>query len=345
MFICNSRLFFVSALMVILASELLAWEYPTTKGRPALIVEVAPGVLFKGPQTTSPALYQSSDGVLSTPFSNTENIGWEPTVGMRASLQVMADNKQSMEFVYVGLYNWTRRKSSQEINGVGINTSPYETVDWASSDRIQWDIKTSFNSYDLCAWFHLTPRFEDYFSFSLLAGGRFINIVDTNTFFSFGATDLTIPSTDTDALIISALTSPASVLRAETDNWLRGGEIGFEVMCRPVSYFSWAIQLRGAGFVDDVSRSIYITDANNSVVIVDSQDNNETTRFSALGEFLPYVLIQNKQLYFRIMGTGTWIGNVSTTAPSFDKIRRVTDIKFQNTFTLAGGYVGIGYIF
>lgn len=305
------------------------WVYPQTKKRPVLILDVAPGVLFKGPSSKVSVLYNvDSDGNLTDPFGNTQRVNWDAAIGLRASAQVMANNKGSADFIYTGLFNWTRDKTAQDVdNGVGVLTSPYTTDDWQNADKIEWSTKTSFNSYELAMWHHITPRYEEIFSFSFMLGGRFINIIDTDLFFSF-----------------KTLAQKPSILRAETDNWLRGGGFGFEVACRPLSYLMWTVQLKGDFFADAIERNIRLTDDQNTNVVADTTDLDRTV-VAGLGEAVPALVIQNNRFFFKFTGTVTYIVNLSTTAPSFEKIRKITDIKTTPKFFLGGIYIGAGYIF
>lgn len=315
-------------------STIAAWEFPTTKGRPAFIVEVAPGFLLKGPKSHRSVLYKVSDGELTNPFGKTTKVDdWSPTVGMRASATLMANNKQAMEFLYMGLFNWTPEKAVTDSSGVGVNTEPYTTNDWDSATKIQWSTKDSYNSYQLGAWFYVTPRFEDYFSFGLTGGLRFFNIVDKDLFFAF-----------TDYLGIDEPPPIPSRMIATSDNWIRGGEFGVEVYCRLLSYFAWAIQARGGVGADFVNRKTYITDDSNATLVADIERSTKT-RVSGWGEFSPYVIFHNRNFYFRLQGVGTFIARVADSSKSFLKTRHVTDIKFENEYTVAGGFLGVGYIF
>lgn len=311
--------------------SLHGWEFPTTKGRPAVIFEASPGVYLKGPETHVSVLYQASGNTLTDPFGNQRKVNdWHPAVGVRASAQIMANNKQSMEFLYYGLFNWTPVKASEATNGVGVNTAPFTTDDWASADKVEWRTHTKYNSYELAAWFHLTPRYEDYFSFSVLAGGRFFQLEDIDTFFAFSS-------------LVEPIPTP-SEMRTSSDNWIRGAEVGLEVYCRPLSYLIWALQGRGGLGADTITRSIYLTDDNNTTLIAD-YDEDDHTLVSAWGEFIPYVIFQNNQLYFRFTGIFTYISKYSPSDLSFNKARKITDIKSKYKYILAGGFVGVGYVF
>ncbi len=308
---------------------LQSWEEPRTRERTAFVIEVGPGVLFKGPKSKLSALYQvDSQGNLTDPFGNTRSVDWQTGVGIRASAEVISHNKEGAEFLYTGLYNWTPyQAASNSTTGVGVLTSPYTTTDWEGAEKITWSTATSYNSYELIMWFYVTPRFENFFSFAVNFGGRFINIVDTDLFYSF-----------------YTQTSTPSELSAQTNNWLRGGEVGFEINVRPLSYFNWGVILKGAGFADSINRSIYLTDLDNTTVVADTNSYSETAA-SGLGEALPYIGIQNRYFTMKLLGDFVYIGNISTTAKSFNKIRKVTDIKFTNKFLLQGVFVDIGCVF
>ena len=217
------------ACVALLPSCVEGWDQPRTKGRTAFILEVGPGFLCKGPRSTTSVLYQvDTQGNLTDPFGSTRNVGWQTGVGLRASAQVLANNREGAEFLYTGLFNWTPFKTvTNDSNGVGVLTSPYTTTDWAGATEITWSTKTSYNSYEILIWYYVSPRFEDYFSIAVNFGGRFINIVDTDLFFSF-----------------ATIASTPSELKATTNNWLRGGEVGFEFSVRPLSYFNWGVILR-----------------------------------------------------------------------------------------------------
>ena len=329
MFTKKSIILPLLATLSILPPLLGGWENPTTKGRPAFIFEVGPGFLVKGKDSKVSVLYQvDGSGNLTDPFGNTQRVGYEVGVGLRALAQVMANNKESVEFIYTGLFNWTRQKGvSNTSTGVGVLTAPYTTTDWQSADKITWSSKTSYNSYDATMWWHLTPRYEDYFSFSLLAGARSINISDEDLFFSF-----------------KTLTAKPSQLKAISNNWLVGGEVGFEIYCRPLSFIAWAVQFRGAVLSDGVTRSIYLTDLANSTVVANT-DDDDARKIAGMGEAIPYIVLQNNKLYAKLLGSITYIGNISSSATSFKKTRKITDIKFSRKFLIAGAFLDIGYVF
>ena len=196
------------------------WEEPRTKGKIAFLLEVGPGFLYKGPTSTQSVLYQvDNNGNLTDPFGGTRKTGWQVGVGMRASAMVLANNKEAAEFLYTGLFNWTPFKSvTNTSTGVGILTSPYTTNDWQGASTINWSTRTKYNSYEILMWFFVTPRYENYFSLAVNFGGRFINITDRDHFTSFLAPETT-----------------PSQLTVETNNWLRGGEVGLQFNVRPLS--------------------------------------------------------------------------------------------------------------
>jgi len=94
----------------------------------------------------------------------------------------------------------------------------------------------------------VTPQRVDYFSFSYLAGFRYIYLRETMN-------------------LAFTKQEETSNYKVKAQNHLYGPQLGFVLEVNPTRCFSWLFQIKGAGFFNSVESDVFLGDIGNTITL------------------------------------------------------------------------------
>ncbi len=176
------------------------------------------------------------------------DFNWESAI--RADFIYMRNEKVSLELVYIYYFPWEGTKTVESDGTLFFPFKDLKTIDYVNADRAEAKYRSWVQNAELNYWGHASPRLVDYFSFSWLIGARFFYIKE-----NFDLAFTRGPETS-DYLV-------------GTKNFLYGLQLGWLFEVNPSSRWTWSIDLRGAGFLNDGRQTTFVGDEGNEVVLAD----------------------------------------------------------------------------
>ncbi|MES2344779.1 MAG: BBP7 family outer membrane beta-barrel protein [Chlamydiota bacterium] len=181
----------------------------------------------------------TSNSFYTKPELNTghlmHNFDWEP--GFRAGI-IFMQRRYSLEGSFLFLNEW---HSKSKVKGVSEKLSypfkkdsnPQVQLAFSLADRAWGEYKSQFWTADLNYWRHVTPRRMDYFSFSWLAGLRYVQLDEKS-----------------EVHFKKRLSREKSEYSIETKNYLPGPQVGLNIQVNPYRQWSWDFTGKIGGLVD-----------------------------------------------------------------------------------------------
>lgn len=186
---------------------------------------------------------------------------WNWKTGLYGNITYVSDACSSLEALYYYVFPWHGRRVA---GGFADLSFPFEdstfTNDFNNANFVEARYRSQLQNGEFNYWRHLTPRRINYFSASWICGFRFLYV---NEHFSLAFTQ----GTDT------------SDYRIHTKNYLYGAQLGFVFECNPSSRWTWAIIIKGAGFLNDARSFVFLGDQNNTLVLRDFEKKKYQAAF------------------------------------------------------------------
>jgi hypothetical protein len=182
---------------------------------------------------------ETFDNFYTEPKLGTRNLlhafDWEP--GFRVGA-IYKQRRCSIEGSYLFLNEW---HSKIKVSGHPLKLSypfkkdgnPAMLLAFSLADEAWGEYKSQFWTADLNYWRHVTPRRVDYFSFSWLAGVRYVQL-DEKSHVTFK----------------KILLDQKSIYAIESRNYLPGPQVGLNIQVNPYRQWSWDFTGKIGGLVD-----------------------------------------------------------------------------------------------
>ncbi len=216
--------------------------------------------IVKSDSDTSCTGCDDDDSVLSTGPLVSE-FDYEP--GFRVGAYYHPSERRSLELLYLDCGKW---HSEKEVNGDDDLSFPFKCCNYTHDFREASEAKAKYNSNFWTAefnyWRHVTPRFEDYFSVSWLAGLRYVNLHEKfNVAFLRDANE--------------------SHYRISVENYMPGIQLGGNVQFNPQRSWSWDLTAKIGVLVDIAEQKTYLGDYNDSVTLRNHEGEKTGATFLA----------------------------------------------------------------
>ncbi len=172
---------------------------------------------------------------------------YEP--GFRLGVYYRPYESHSYELLFLDCGDW---KSHKTVNANLTLSYPFDntgyTHDYNTASQVQSTYKSQMWTGEFNYWKHVTPRFENYFSFSWLAGLRYMDLSENM--------DL-------------AYSKPGylSHYTVATKNRMPGGQVGVDLQYNPQERLSWDVLAKVGFFVDWAEQKTYLGDLNDTVTL------------------------------------------------------------------------------
>ncbi len=252
-----------------------------------------------------------------------EKVKFNYVSGVRALVEMNLGQKNSIEAVYTGLFNWNNHGSATDSTYTfSVPTSPYLNEDWTDFYYFHYHYRSQLNSGELSYWRHVTPRYVNYFSFSWMIGLRYIDFRD-----SIHKNNGTGQVGDT-----------ASV---KAINRMGGAQVGLELQCNSSKRFTWAIQVKGGGYADFVSRKTIFNDLGNTELIVNSEQSRVKKDFTL--ELIPYIMYRINPIYLRLAYDRVILFNPVFAPRQLSAAKFVDEVYTHNYVNFQAVYASIGF--
>jgi hypothetical protein len=190
-------------------------------------------------------------------------------VAAYAEIEISPDNYNSFNLSYLGPLKILHRNlfnRTANVNLGQIFTAPYTTSDWGDLFRYEYKESMELNLFTAEYWYHLTPRFIDYFSCSLSAQARLLFLSD---YYDVKSSDGVLKN----------------LLNINIDDDMFGGWFGFHMNGRPLTRWAWNLEFGGGAYGNWVQKGIYLQDRGGTKVHQNSDLHSTDLSGSIDGEF------------------------------------------------------------
>ncbi len=210
------------------------------------------------PSSPSSPSVCTSNKVLSSERLQQE-FDFEP--GFRVGLSCMIDKCSTFEGNYLQIKEWEAQRC---VKGNSNLFFPFEnsnyTNDFFDADAVDATYQSRYCSAEVNYWRHLSPRRENYFSFSWIAGLRYMNIKETSKL---------------------AFTKRAdkSDFDVRTQNHLYGVQLGADLQMNPMRCLSWDFLAKVGACLNHASLKDFLGDNNNTTVLRNTSSRGDWGAF------------------------------------------------------------------
>jgi len=252
------------------------------------------------------------------------DMGFDP--GFRLTLKAYQEDFGTFTLRYLGLFKWTGEKNVHCPNNIRLpNKISFNTQDYLQADRAKGIYDSEFYTIDLNYWFHVTPRYVDYFSVSWTAGIRYLDIDEK----------LKLRFTKGDS---------RSQFRVKTSSRAGAAQIGADIHYNPYSVLTWGISARVGIMYNRGINKTRMTDQNNTVTL--RQFNVNDTNFGYMSEIFPFIEIRPiKQFQIRISYELLWFEGVVTADRQFNFGSASEDVNHNGSVIYHGLFAGMQFNF
>ncbi len=243
--------------------------------------------------------------------------------GVRGLIELNLGPKNSIDAIYTGLFNWNNSGSlTDSAKTLNVSTAPYSNVNWTDFYYFHYHYRSEFNSGELSYWRHVTPRYIDYFSFSWMLGLRYIDFRDS-------------------IHMNNGTGSVGDTAYVDVINRMGGAQAGLELQCNSSRRFTWAIQVKGGGYADFVSRKTVFNDLGNTKQIVNSKHDRVEKDYTL--ELIPYIMYRLNPVYFRLAYDRIILFNPVFAPRQLSEEKSVNSVYTHNYVNFQAVYASIGF--
>lgn len=256
---------------------------------------------------------------------------YEP--GYRAGLTYLPNYWMSIEGKFLYLRSATESRVIRGSNLYYPFCDLSSTTDYRAAVAARATYTTNFWDVELNYWWHMTPRWVDYFSVSLLGGLRYFNETES----------LSDKFSNT---ITGSSTLKRSTLKTWTENNIGGVQVGLNLQINPAHYFSWEINAKG-GLMENHARSgSFVRDQNNSVSLNHWKETKwQFGLFADLSAALVFSFARHFDFHigydFLILSN---LASAKDQLPSC-AFKRTHGLNVDSTVSVYGVYAGLGISF
>lgn len=177
-----------------------------------------------------------------------DDMEWE--YAFRVSAIYSGSECSSLEAQYTYYLPWC---ASETVTGGGV-ALPFDdnffTFDYFNADQAYVKYKSWLENGEINYWLHVTPQRADFFAFAWLFGFRFIYLKEK-------------------LLMQFTKRGDTSDYHIKTLNLLYGPQLGAVLEYNPNCSFTWAFEVKGAGFLNDAQNKTLLQDDNNFFTLRD----------------------------------------------------------------------------
>jgi|GEM_PF-2441361 len=188
---------------------------------------------------------------------------------------------------------------------------------------------SNFQTAEANYWEHVTPRRCNYFSYSWIAGFRYIDLDESLNIAFMRAGD-------------------RSTYSIKTSNDLYGGQFGLNIQVNPYPRWSWDFTLKGGIFANDAHQRTFLGDFNNRVALRDYGKSKTVAAYMGDGSVTLTAQLWN-HLNIHIGYEGIYLANLSLATEQLDKRCAVScceeskqKMNTKGDAFIQGGFAGIG---
>jgi hypothetical protein len=167
-----------------------------------------------------------------------------------AEIEISPDSYNSLDISYLGPLRILHRNLFNRTTSANLGqvfTDPFITDDWSNLYRYEYKDLMEINLFTGEYWYHITPRFVDYFSCSLSAQLRLQFLKD----------EYDVKSSD--GII-------RNLMNIKINDDMVGTWLGFRFNGRPVTRWSWDLVFGGAVYSSWIEKSFYLQDNGGSTI-------------------------------------------------------------------------------
>ena len=218
------------------------------------------------------------------------NMHFDP--GIRVSLKLFFGIHSTLALTYTGGFHWLGQETISCMQNLNLpGDLGKKSIDYHFANRAKTVYRSAFYITDLSYIKHVTPRYADHFSVSLIASLNFLQIDEKlNLYFSRN--------------------SQTSRFRVKTFNRTFGPSIGGILEYNP-SYFSlWGLNSQLGGLVNRGKQKTLMLDQGNTSVTIDAASSG--TNFAYFFKIYPYIEFRFVKFFnFKVSYEVLYIGRVA----------------------------------
>ena len=196
--------------------------------------------------------------------------------GIRGMIEVNPTRKDSLQFIYEGLFHWDNSGSLTSDNVFSVSTNPYENTDWTLFSTFSYQYKADLNWGEALYWRHITERYKDWFSFSCGGGLRYNDLRDRIYMVADGSNNAHVTAV----------------------NHMCGAEGALEFLITAVPLLSFGVQGKGAVYANVVRKGVCFQESDDTATIVSEKMTKTNAAYTI--EAMPYMLVQMNPFYLRV---------------------------------------------
>lgn len=256
-----------------------------------------------------------------------QNITPRYATGTRIQGELNPNPLETAQFVFIGFINWQQ-------NGLFIAPEkniyiPIEGIEgldnWQNIANLYYSYHDQIFSFELSYWRHLTPRFSDYFSFSILGGLRYIGLKDRLEY------------------LASQASEAQNTLRVQQNNRIIGVQTGLDINYRVTERFFWVNEFKFTLAPNFIEQQIFLTDDSPEAVVNDSEHYHLTATYG-----FDLVSTFSFHLGFLCFKAGVqWLSLFNIALSPYQVVagRDIDNINWNEIYTIKGVHVDAGFNF
>lgn len=249
--------------------------------------------------------------------------------GVRGFFTYNPNECSSFELTYTYFTPW---HGSEKVKGHEDLFFPFDhpafALDFINADEAKGKYRSEWMDAEINYWWHVTPRYINAFSFAWIFSGRWIYLRE-NFSLSF-----TRPPNTSD-------------YRTRTTNRLFGAQLGANFEWNPTCHWTWTVNVKGGGFLNDAHAHVFLGDEDNTVTLVNYSKDKWDDSWLIQGK-LQLTYWWNSTFNLHIAYEGMLLSGIAQ-AP--DQIQRKTTtitkhrIRTRDDVALDGASIGMSFDF
>jgi len=212
--------------------------------------------------------------------------------GVRVSAKLFYSIYSTWALTYTGGFHWKgeeKRHCPENLDLPG--TLGQTSVDYHYADRVQGVYNSDFYTIDLSYFYHMTPRYADYFSVSWMIGLRFLDLDEKLKLYYTKGND-------------------TSRYRVKTFNRALGPFFGGVFECNPYRFLTWGLAGNVGGLFNRGKQDTLMLDQNDTEVVRDY--NPSGSNFAYFAHLYPYFELRPVKFFtFRFGYEMLYIGRMA----------------------------------
>lgn len=187
------------------------------------------------------------------------HMDFEP--GFKITASYLHNQKHSLEGAYLGNFQWKGNKTYSGrklfypfVKQEGNTFIPNDTLDYVKATKVKGRYRSSLWTSELNYLYHVTPRNVDYFSFTVLAGGRYADVNEK-------------------LKLIYQRDLSVSDYKVGTRSQTFGPQVGFDFQLCAIKNWIWALGGKFGLLANYGDQKTKVLDNDNSVTLISSHPN------------------------------------------------------------------------